>query len=307
MLSDEEIEKREDELKKMEEQIEDAGVNETKAAPETPVAPPPEPPVTPPAPPPPPPETPTQETPPVKPEDDPLRWAEKKGFKGPEDMARALLQKEREFHESRQRPPTPPPPHTWNPPQPEWRPEPSMSPEFPPPARVPRGDSFRELAAMYPNIHPDDLRNFMPVVVDAAEAIATRRYRDLEKRMEGINRATERNNELMTLMQDPAFRDTRVQKEIHTILDSDPSIFARERAPMAKAYEMAMSNIARKLLQHGSTPEAPAPSNPPVTASGGNGSSFLTPKALTPREFDRLDIKDQERYLLSNGKVLPKK
>src|SRR6185436_20839949 len=59
--------------------------------------------------------TPNESNPPKVGQDDPMEWAKKKGFKSPEDMARALLQKEQEFHQSRQKAaqeqtPQPPPP-----------------------------------------------------------------------------------------------------------------------------------------------------------------------------------------------------
>lgn len=314
MLSDKEIQEKEEELKEMEKQLEQqAETEQEKAAPV--VVPHPEPDVLPasdvnqPAQPEP---IKAQESSEGKPpKDEPLEWAKKKGFNTPEDMARALLQKEREFHESRQTKPQAP---KYQPqPQPEWNPQPDMGNGYggyapQPPAYIPRGDSFRELAAMYPQIDPEDLKRFMPVVIDAAQAISRRDRAELERKIEGINRTTERNNELMKLMQDPAFRDDRVQKEIHSILDSDPSIFQREREPIVHAYEKAMVSLARKQLQQGSPTETFVPgSQPPVTASGGNGSAFTSPKRITEREFDSWSIKDQQAFLSSNGRVVPKR
>lgn len=314
MLNDEEIKEREDELKEMEKQIEqEAEAKEEKAA----LVPPPYPDPSPAA------DAEPSETPVgqeeqdapsegqkpddgQKPKEDPMEWAKAKGFKSPEDMARALLQKEREFHESRQKKKEPPP-------IPSWQPQPEMGAGYPPPVYPnpvygPRVDSFRELSAMYPQIDPEDLRRFMPVVVDAAQAIARRERMELERQITGIQRTTERNNELMTLMQDPAFRDNRVQKEIHAIIDADPSIFQRERTPLVHAYEKAMVNLARRTLQQGTNGEVLNPgSTPPVTASGGNGSSFTTPTRITEKIFDSWSLKDQEAYLKSNGKILPKK
>lgn len=254
-----------------------------------------------------------------KPKDDPMEWAKAKGFKTPEDMARALLQKERAFHESRQKQAQNQQPAT--PPIPEWRPQPNMGGGYeyqPAPAYIPPqptspysgGDGFRELASLYPQIDPEDLRRFMPVVVDAAQAIARRERVELEKQITSIQRSTERNNELMTLMQDPAFRDNRVQKEIHVVLDADPSIFQRERQPLVEAYRKAMENLARKqILQQGVNLENNSTTGnmPPVTAGGGNGSAVTSPRKITQKEFDSWSVKDQEAFLKSNGAKIPRK
>lgn len=236
-------------------------------------------------------------------EDNPMEWAQKKGFKTPEDMARALLQKEREFHQSKQKTePTPPPPPTWQP-QPSWGnqyPGPGPGYTYSPQPYAPRpmnGDVHSQLAANY-DMHPDDVRRFMPLVVDAAEAIANRRTQDLQRQVESINRATERNNELMTLMQDSAFRNEAVQEEIHKVLDSDPTIFQRAGA-YTEAFQRALGNMARKQLQQGVIPEKQSNgSKPPVTAGGGNGSSFTAPRPMTEKELAKLSIAEQEKFLV---------
>jgi len=75
---------------------------------------------------------------------------------------------------------------------------------------------------------------------------------------------------------------------------------------LVKAYEQAMINVARKQLQQGKKADVNTVTMPPVTASGGNGSSYSGPKRINSQEFDRWDVKDQENYLKSNGKILPK-
>lgn len=305
MLSDEEIKDREKELDAMEEKIvQQAEVQSEPAA----LVPSPEPVISSTSDSPPPPAPVAHEiTSEVKPEDDPMKWAEAKGFKTPEDMARALLQKERQFHESRQnKPPVPIPPQPWKT-EPEWRPQPDMGGYPPSYPAAPNRSGFQDLAAMYPQIDPEDLKRFMPVVIDVADSIARRSTMELKRQVDGINRTTQRNEEMMTLMQDPAFRDSRVQKEIHAVLDADPSIFHRERAPYAYAYEKAMVNIARQKLQQGANPEIASGNMPPPTAGGGNGSRFTGPVRITEREFNSWSIQDQEAYLNSNGKIIPKK
>lgn len=317
MLSDEEIKDREKELKEMGKQIEQVAEETKDKATEPEIEVPSSPEPTPPSPAPSPESAPTSEAtitheppPASKVEDDPMKWAEKKGFKTPEDMARALLQKERKFHEmAQEKKNQPPPPPQWAP-QPEWEPMPENGYPPPPPAYPPygRGDSFRDLAAMYPQVDPEDLRRFMPIVMDVAESISNRKMRSVEKRLAYIDRNSERNNELISLMQDPAFTDSRVQREIHSILDSDPSIFNRERTPIAHAYEKAMVNLARRQLQQGGTPETVTPgTTPPVTAGGGNGSAYTAPRKVSESEFNSWTIDQQRAFINSKGRSIPKR
>lgn len=243
-----------------------------------------------------------------KPKDDPMEWARKKGLKTPEDMARLLKQREQEYHESRQKEKaaTPPPVPTWNP-TPEMNP--GFQPQFYQPPQ-PQRLNPRELAPYYPNVHPDDIERFMPVIIDAADAISNRKMASLEQRFGAqfgaIQRSNERNNELMQLMQDPAFRDERVQREINAVIDTDPSIFQRQGA-YTTLFKEALSNLARKQLQQGVATETPTGQKPPFTAGGGNGSAFTGPVKITERDFDQWSAKDQEAFLSSNGRIVPKK
>lgn len=237
--------------------------------------------------------------------DDPMEWAKKKGFKTPEDMARALLQKEQEFHQSRQKAEREAPP-----PPPAWQPAPQMGyqqqyqqPAYQP---MPQRVSMRDIAARYPQLDPNDVERVLPLIMDAAEVISNKRAADLEAKYGHIERTTQRNNELMTLMQDPAFRDERVQKEVHAILDSDPTIFQRERTPLVYAFKEAVFNMGRKQLQTGVGAES-TPNKPPVTAGGGNGSAFTIPRKVTERDFDSWSEKEQDAFIKSNGRVLPKR
>ncbi len=245
----------------------------------------------------------------AQPKDDPMEWAKKKGFKTPEDMARALLQKEQEFHQSRQKAEREAPP----PPPPSWQPAPQMgygyppAPSYPPPFAA-RPDTIRQIASMYPQLAPEDVERIMPLIVDTAQSAARRERFEMEQRFGHIERSTQRNNELMSLMQDPAFRDERVQKEVHQILDSDPAIFQRERTPLVYAYGQALQNMARKQLQQGvsnGTTEVKG-NHPPVTAGGGNGSANTSPKAPTEKEMERWTAEQMGTYIRSNGKIVPK-
>jgi hypothetical protein len=236
-----------------------------------------------------------------------LKWAEKKGFKTPEDMARALLQKEREFHDQRQKKEaeTPPPPPAWNP-QPQYGYPPANGYGYPPP--LPQAPNLRALAARYPKLDPDDFETLAPMVADIAKAAAAQERARYEVEIADIRRTTARQNELMQLMQDPAFRDERVQDEIHAVLDADPTIFQRERNPHVAAFQKALGNMARKQLQQGTTNGNAAPTNmPPVTAGGGNGSAYTGPIKITEKDFARWSVKDQEAFINSNGRIVPKR
>ena len=238
-----------------------------------------------------------------KPKEDPMEWAKRKGYKSPEDMARELLKKDQDYHQSKQKERESQPPI-----QPAWQPAPQMGygyqpqPSYAPQPRL----SPRDFAQYYPQLAPEDVERVLPMVIDAAEAISNRKMATMEQKFGAIQRTTERNNELMTLMQDPAFRNEEVQREIHAVLDSDPSIFQRQGA-YSFAYERALANMTKKRLQQGFATEAPTQNNPPVTAGGGNGSAFTVPTKITERDFDRWSLKEQEAFLNSNGRILPKK
>lgn len=249
-----------------------------------------------------------------KPKDDPMEWAKRKGYKSPEDMARELLKKDQDYHRSREKERQVAP---QQPIQPQWQPEPQgfqpgfgfqPQPNFAPqqPGRV----SPRDFAQYYPQLSPDDVERVLPMVLDAAEAISKRQITAFQQQwgqqFGQIQRTTDRNNELMTLMQDPAFRDERVQREVHAVLDSDPSIFQRQGA-YTFAYEKALANMTRKQLQQGVATENPIEQRPPVTAGGGNGSAFTGPAKISEKDFDRWSLKDQEAFINSNGRVFPKK
>lgn len=251
-------------------------------------------------------ETPATEPEPAKADvqDNPMEWAKKKGYKNPEDMARALLQKERAFHESQQKA------KEVQPPTPQWQPAPQIQ-QFPPQYLPPYqpNPGIRQIAANYPQIPVEDFERLFPVIVDAAEAISSRKVQAIENKYAFVERQTERNSELMALMQDPAFRDERVQKEIHTILDSDPSIFQREKTPLVYAFKEAIFNLGRKGLQQGANNgiETVKGNIPPVTAGGGNGSANITPRKFTERDIEKWTHEEIKAYMNSNGKVIPKK
>lgn len=248
--------------------------------------------------------------------DDPTEWAKKKGIETYDDAVRALQQKEIEFHKRNQaghpgyrdingdKPVV----------QPAWQPAPQMGYGYQqPPVYMPQPRmNPREIAPYYPQLAPEDVERVMPLVMDAAEVISNRKMAALRQEFGGqvseIQRTTMRNNELMQLMQDPAFRDNRVQREVHAVLDSDPSIFQRERTPYAYAYEKALANMTRKQLQQGfDAGKETLGLKPPVTAGGGNGSANTAPVKITEKMFDSWTPEEQKAFLNSNGRIIPKR
>ncbi len=252
--------------------------------------------------------TPNQSTPPKAAQDDPMEWAKRKGYKSPEDMARELLKKDQDYHASkkaeREAPQAPPP---------SWNPAPDMGYGYPPPPQYgypppqPRLNP-RDIAAYYPQLAPEDVERILPLVLDATQAVSRRERASYERELGEIRRSTRRNNELMNLMQDPAFRDERVQREIHAVLDANPNLFQRDDA-YTQAFKDALGNLARKQLQQGFSDKTDPErgTKPPVTAGGGNGSANTAPLVVTPKMFDSWTDAEQKAFINSNGQKVPKR
>jgi hypothetical protein len=246
-----------------------------------------------------------------KTEDDPVKWGEAKGIKTLEDAMRALKQKEQEFHKRNQAGHpgyqdlsngngTPPPP--------TYQPRPEVNQgygyQMPPPNYYqPQPDMTRQVAQMY-GFDPEDVRRMMPFVVDTAKMIVSQERQQWEQKFGAIERNQQRSNELLQLAQDPDFRNPMVQKEIHTILDTNPTMF-NGKTPYADAFNQALSNLARKQLQQGVIPETKSP-KPPTTAGGGNGSATYSTQ-MTPEKFEAMSVEKQEAFLASQGAIPPKR
>lgn len=232
--------------------------------------------------------------------DDPLKWAEKKGFKSAEDMARALLQKEHEYHESRQKGKDEPPPiqklPNWNQnvqrslPQTNWTPSPQNA---------------EALASRY-EMDPSDFTRVSRLVADMMQSALPREREMVERRLMQIERDGARQKELMGLMQDPAYSDPRVQKEMHEILDADPQLFGRD-GWQTHVFTQALGRLARKQLQQESISVngVSKGENPPVTAGGGTGSTNVGPIKVNEKIFLTWP-ESQQKAFLETGKV-PKK
>lgn len=247
--------------------------------------------------------------------DDALEKARKKGLTEPHDIARAYQELQDEFHRRNQAghpgyrdvqngnpaPQAPPPPPNWNP-APQYPPQ-GYQYAPPPPSRQ---DVTNNLAKKY-GMDPEDIERLMPMMVDAAEAIASRRTSGIERELAQVRQQSERSAEFQQLIQDPAFADKRVQDEMREVL-KDGELYRRGGRVHTTAFQMALANLARKQLQQGFTPESRTPSNnPPVTAGGGNGSANTLPFRITDDVIASWDMKDQDAYFRSGGKTIPKR
>lgn len=248
---------------------------------------------------------------------DPMERARRKGLDTPEALARSLASLEDEFHRRNQAghpgyrdvqngnpAPQPTPPQNWNP-QP-------MAPNYPPPGYgypppMPnRRDVSRSLAEKY-GMDPEDVERLMPMMVDAAEAIASRRTQHLERELMGVRRQSERNSEFNQLMQDPAFADPRVQTEMREVL-KDGSLFQQGGRAYTTAFNLALANLARKQLQQEMPKGNPNPTNnPPFTAGGGNGSANTAPYAINEKVFLGWSEEQQKAFIESNGTKIPRR
>lgn len=250
--------------------------------------------------------------------DDPQEWANKKGFKTREDVERSLRNLEEEFHRRNQAghpgyrdiqngnpAPPPPPPQGWTPQPQGFTPAPYGYPTQTP--RMPSRADLNQELAKESGIDPEDLDRLMPIIVKVSSAISARDRAQIEGQMVDLRRQASRSSEFLQLSQDPAFSDQRVQKEMHEVL-KDGQIFQRSGSPYVAAFQIALANIARKQLQQGNTNGNTAPTNmPPVTAGGGNGSSQSIPTKITEKDFARWSVKDQEAFINSNGRIVPKR
>lgn len=249
--------------------------------------------------------------------DDPLKWADKKGLRTPEEIARAYQQLEQEFGRRNQAghpgyqdlnngnpaPQPPPPPQNWNPnPQmPAYGPPQGYGYPPPPPNRA---SVTAEMAKRY-GVDAEDIERLMPMMVDAAEAIASRRTASLEQKLMNVERRTSRTDEVMRLSQDPAFLTDEVQSEIRKVFSSNPVLLQRPGG-YEVAYNEAIKSLYRQKLQQGS-PGTTNHNNPPVTAGGGNGSANTAPRKITPEVAATWTDDEFDAYMKSGGKVIPKR
>lgn len=233
-------------------------------------------------------------------------WIEKKGFKSTEDMVRSMRELERELTRSRQG-------NGANAPQPA-QPEPSYAP--PPRYSPPPAPNIEELAKRY-NLDPDDFNKVAPLAADIAATQVAQRMAPMETELNRLRRDVARSHELQGLKEDPAFADPRVQFEMHQILQANPSILQIEPAPYRHAFNEAMRNIGRRILEgslESGTQVPPVsgtpgiPLTPPRTAggsgSGSTGTGAIQPsRKLSQEAFNRLPAAEQRKILSGMGLV----
>lgn len=251
-------------------------------------------------------------------------WIKAKGFvrkdgtHDTEAMATSLRELERELTRKNQEermkapaqpaagyPPIPMAPPPIAPPAP-WQPLPA-----PPRATV------EALAKEY-DMDPADFDRVARISSTMVDNAVRRINRDvvgpLNNQVVTLTRDLTRQNELLSLMADPTFKNPNVQFYMHKIMNDNPSIIERDATPWTTAYNLALSRIAREHLG-GPSPEptdprvpdgaGTPPANPPVTA-GNNGGGGGAPRGsaanqVDPVHFASLPLDEKRAYLKSIG------
>jgi hypothetical protein len=272
-----------DELDKLEQQIEAKAAEAPKApepAPEREQDPTPEPP----------PAAAASEPPGSEPAPfDSSEWVKKKGWRTPEDAAKSMRELEQAFHKQaeelrrskEQQPPFQPgwptPPNGYQPPTPAFAPPqpqyaPPQNPYAPqapwgPPAQRPNEE---QVAASY-GMTVEDFRRVLAVSKDIAAVQAQAIQADMNAWRAKTELENEKANDLQKVMTDPAFHNLDVQYEMHDVLEKNAEIWSGRRA-YSTALNQALVNLARKQLGGGQRPPGSTlPTEPPKTGGHAGG------------------------------------
>lgn len=242
------------------------------------------------------PETTPEETPPEPKEESDLDYVRKKGLDTAEKIARSYREIEKRFHEENQQKngnpaPPPQPPQGWGP-RPDYYPP---SPSYQPPQR---GDYVEEWGRRN-GYDPEDAKRLFPGMLEIALAAVRNGLNPVQQELTQLRSQSSKNDELFQLMQDPAFTDPGVTREMHKVLESNPRL-SSQPGGYTEAFNQAVRSAYRRQIQQGK------PKMPPVTASGGNGSSQAISGKLTPQAFEKMKEEDQMRILMANEKRLPR-
>lgn len=263
-----------------------------------------------------------------------MKWANAKGYVrkdgtiDAERLATSQRELERELHrraheERTKTPPAQPAPALGYPPPPPVQPAvyppgyypPAPAPWNPPPA--PPRATVEALAKEY-DLDPadfDKIARLSSTMVDNAMLRMNREIvAPLRNQVNGLSRDLGRQNELLDLMADPAFKNPQVQFHMDRIMRSNPSIIERDPTPWTTAYHGALNAIAREHLG-GPSPEPAAPiapveadlprGGPPKTA-GNNGGGGGAPRGsaanlVDPKQFAGLTLDEKRAHLKSLG------
>lgn len=258
-------------------------------------------------------------------------WWSKKGFKSADDMAQSYRELERELHRRAIETRTPPagqPPAAPPAGMPSWQmypptpmtPPPGYNPGWAPPAAPPSAPpavNVEQLARQY-GLDPADFERVSALANDLADSRIqhhlNRVLPPVFNRVASMDKEVRRQNDLVNLMADPAFKNPQVQYEMHRVLEENPAIFDQQHLPVRYAYNEALMRIARANIGGSTTPAVPpapagrpdaANNRPPSTAggngSGGGGAPSGAPTEITPENFAGMNLQDKRAHLRSLG------
>lgn len=227
-------------------------------------------------------------------------WMRKKGFKSSRDMAKSLRHLERKLHEKAKAMPR----H-------EDQPNYGYQPGY---RQAPVTPTVEELARRY-NLPPEDFERVMPLINDAADFKIRSGVQPLLNELNALKKEMARGREMDNLKEDPAFHNREVLKEMYQIIEEEPSILEREPEPYNYAFNKALSNMGRRIIE-GRAPtnddidetRTGIPTTPPPlgrgAASGSKGTPMRSrPNKMTQERFNSLSSADMEKYLASRGLV----
>jgi hypothetical protein len=138
--------------------------------------------------------------------------------------------------------------------------------------------------------------------------------------IKALRKEQAKDRDLSSVKEDPAFKDPRVQYEMHRILKDNPSILEVEPAPWRYTFNEALRSLGRRILEGSIEPvveasaasgPAPYPTRPPVTAGGGGnapsgGPGIAPPSPTDPSKFAHLKTSDEMRKVLEQvGAIRP--
>jgi hypothetical protein len=251
-------------------------------------------------------------------------WKKKKGINWdtPDSVALELRKLDQEFHRKRaeevkngtdQRPPQA---NGWTP-QPNFAPQPPVNPypNYVQPAPVPSRQLVEKLAHQY-GVLPDEFEKITAIQRDLTAAMLQQQRQLDQQKWEQMERENIKNSEFRELSADPVFRRPEVAKAFHEVIENmqvtDPSSFSQDPYVYRKAFDRALTNIARRNLE-GAVPyqETPSPFQLPNTpprplGQGAGGGRDANENGLTQAEFERLPVDEKRKILSQMGLVQPK-
>jgi hypothetical protein len=237
-------------------------------------------------------------------------WAKKKGidWTTEETVLSALHKSDQAFHAKRQVEKAKEQERGYAPPAPSYQPPPTYAPSPQPNQKV-----IENIARSY-NMLPEDVVRLMEFNRDffetAMRAERERQKQEWEQKWGPIELETKKNSVFRELSSDPVFRNSDVQVEYHKVLDelqnADPQSFERDPSMYKRAFDMALSNIARRnlegrKLQEGVPPNALPVNPPPPLGEGSGGGSEENESGIDPTQFAKLSLEEKRRMLEKSG------